>query len=116
MKKLLLVCSIAASFLFISSCKKNDIGGKATVILTPEHHESPIFGTTVYVKFDAVNLPSNPTSNYDLKITVDSTESSIPINELRPGDYYFYCEGYDPAFYEDVKGGIGLRIKWSDRK
>ena len=104
------------SVLFLSNCKKNNTGGTATVILTPKHHDDVIFGTTVYVKFNATELPTNPTSDYDLKIMVDSMQSVVTISDLRYGDYYFYGEGYDPAIKLPVKGGIGLSIKWSDRK
>ena len=117
MKKLfftsLLFLSVIAIF---NSCKKNDTGGKATVILSPAHHDDPIYGATVYVKFGATELPSNPTLDYDLKVGAQSTEATVTVDNLRPGDYYFYGVGYDPAILQEVKGGIGLSIKWSERK
>lgn len=61
-------------------------------------------------------MPENPTSNYDLIVAVEAQDSTILIENLRYGNYFVYCVGYDPAIKAEVKGGIGFVIKWSERK
>jgi hypothetical protein len=82
-------------FTFISSCKKNDTGGTATIHALVFHHDTPILGSTAYVKFNADKEPSNPTTNYDLKIEGEEDENHVHIADLRPGKYYVYAGGYD---------------------
>jgi hypothetical protein len=100
----------------ITSCKKNDVGGDASVVAHIKHHSTPIKGATLYVKFKAQDLPSDPTNNYDLKIEGDPAEDHVHIEELRPGNYYLYATGWDSTISDDVVGGVALKIKWSERK
>jgi hypothetical protein len=114
MKKILaaiLVCTLA-----FTSCKKNDTGGKATLVAFPAHHSQAVKGATIYVKFDAEDYSSDMTTNYDLKITGEANENHVHIEGLRYGKYYLYAVGYDSTIMQTVTGGIGVKIKWSDRK
>lgn len=108
----LAVLTIAILF----SCKKGNTGGNATIAAHIKHHSTPIKGATVYVKFDADELPSNPTSDYDLKIEGEANEDHIHIEDLRYGKYYLYATGYDSSISAPVTGGIPIKIKWSERK
>ena len=116
MKKQLTLGIIATSILLATSCKKGDTGGDATIAAFPKHHTQPIKGATVYVKFDANELPSDPTNNYDLKIVGESNEDHVHIEGLRYGKYYLYAVGYDSTIMQTVVGGIPVKIKWSERK
>ena len=92
------------------------MGGKTKIIINTSHHGSTIYGATVYVKFNATDLPSDPTNNYDLKIVGNPLEEHIHIDGLRYGQYYFYAVGFDPNISATVIGGAPLTIKWKERK
>jgi hypothetical protein len=115
MKAIKTVALIAVATLGIVACKKNGTGGKATIAAFPQHHGVKIYGATAYIKFNATELPANPTTNYDLKIVGDKKEEHIHIEEMLQGNYYFYVTGYDSAIAQVVKGGIPLKIKYSER-
>lgn len=99
------------------ACKKNDIGGKATIHAMIFHGTTPMVGTaTLYVKFDATSAPANPTTDYDLKITGEPDDNHVHVEELRPGNYYLYAVAFDSTASVAVKGGVATTIKWSERK
>ena len=116
MKKIVSATLFAFAILILVSCKKNDTGGKVTITVTPKHHDEVIYGATAYVKFDATELPLEPTKNYDLMITAEGQDPTIRIENLRYGNYFVYCVGYDPAIKLEVKGGISFDIRWKARK
>lgn len=99
----------------LAACKKGDTGGDATITAYVKHHDLPINFPTVYVKFDAKEMPPDPTNNYDMKL-VGHHENHVHIEGLRYGNYYLYATGYDSTIMMPVSGGIPVRIKWSDRK
>jgi len=99
-----------------SSCKKNGTGGKASLHIQIAHHSVPINGATLYIKFGAQDMPSNPITDYDLKLLASQTDSHIQVENLRPGDYYLYAVGFDPAVNQTLEGGIPVKIKWKERK
>ena len=98
-----------------TSCKKNDTGGKATVTAYTAHHGKPINLPTIYVKFGAKDMPSDPTNNYDLKLQ-GVHENHIHIKDLRYGHYFIYATGFDSSIMLPVTGGVPIEIKWKDRK
>ena len=114
MKKALL-SFIALSASVITACKKGDTGGDASISAHVKHHATSINLPTVYVKFDAKELPSDPTNNYDLKI-VGTDGDHVHIHGMRYGNYYLYATGYDSTIMMPVAGGIPIKIKWGDRK
>lgn len=116
MKNIFFLTMIAAMIVIVPACKKNDTGGKATIAAFPKHHDRAIKGATVYVKFDAEEMPSDITTHYDLKITGEANEDHVHIEDLRYGHYYLYAVGYDSTIMQPVLGGIGVKIKWSERK
>jgi hypothetical protein len=113
MMKYIFCAMVLCSFL---ACKKNGTGGKATIAAIPQHHGKSIKGGVLYVKFGASELPSNPTTNYDLKLQGEAKEDHIHVEDLRYGQYYLYVEGYDSTVMKTVHGGVGVKIKWSERK
>ncbi len=101
--------------LLTTDCKKGDTGGDATVTAFVMHHSKAINFPTVYVKFDAKDLPSDPTTNYDLKL-VGVDENHVHIKNLRYGNYYLYAVGFDSSIMLPVNGGIPLTINWKNRR
>jgi len=112
--KITLVAAIVATT--FAACKKNGIGGDATIAAMPAHHGKMIKGATVFVKFKATELPNNPESNYDLKVVSDAKEDHVNIEGLLPGNYFLYAVGFDSAISLPVMGGIGVTIKNSEKK
>jgi hypothetical protein len=115
-KKITLALAVFILGITVNSCKKEGIGGSATIVAFPQHHTKPIYGATIYVKFGATELPSNPTSNYNLKIVGDPSQNYIRINGLLYGNYYLYSVGYDPLIGLPVTGGIATTISWANRQ
>lgn len=107
--------SIILLSILITACKKNGTGGSATLVAFPQHHGKEIKGATVYVKFKSKELPSDPTSNYDLKIVGEENEEHVHIEGMLPGDYYLYAVGYDSTISQTVKGGLPVAIKRSEK-
>ncbi len=110
-----IITAIALTATGFTACKKNSDGGKATIAALPAHHGKEIFGATAYVKFGATELPSDPTTNYDLKIVGEAKENHVHIEDLRYGKYYVYMVGYDSTIKQVVKGGVPAHIKYSQR-
>ncbi|MEO8146869.1 MAG: hypothetical protein ABI723_04480 [Bacteroidia bacterium] len=104
---------IALSF---TSCKKkNDCkagtGGNVTIVALPQHHGKTIYNQgnypdTAYVKFDTQDFPGADVSKYDAIFVGDSGEDHVHIENLKCGDYYIYCTGYDTSISQRVTGGI----------
>lgn len=116
MKKICRIIVFSLVITSLVSCKKSSTGGDAIVVAFPKHHGTPIKGATVYVKFKTNDLPSNPTSNYDLKVEGEPIEDHVHIKGLRYGKYYLYAVGYDSTISKAVSGGVPLTIKWKERK
>lgn len=116
MKTILKYIPLLLTIILFSACKKSSTGGDAAIVVSPEHHGAPIKGATVYVKFKTSDLPSNPTTNYDLVVVGDPAEDHVHIEGLRYGQYYLYAVGYDSSIGEEVSGGTALTIKWKERR
>jgi len=112
--KITLVAAVLATT--FAACKKNGTGGDATIAAMPGHHGKMIKGATVFVKFKATELPSNPETNYDLKIVGDAKEDHVHIEGMLPGNYFLYAVGYDSTISLPVKGGVAVTIKNSEKK
>ena len=103
-----------------SSCTKPGIGGTTTVVCFLKHHtmvivNDSIVPSVVYVKFGATELPADPTNNYDSKFIGTIGEDHVHVTELKPGQYFLYGTGWDPDISQEVKGGIGIKIKAKDK-
>lgn len=117
MKTTFKVLSIAiVSFsLFSTSCKKNATGGEASIHARIMQDNEPVEGDNiVYVKFNATTQPSNPTSNYDMKVEGEAGENHVHIAGLRPGKYYLYAVGTN-GNNKEVHGGKAVKIAWSEK-
>ncbi len=116
MKKTITTILLATAIFVAPSCKKSSTGGEVKIAAFPEHHGKSIYGATVYIKFGASDLPSNPTTNYDMKVDGEANEEHVHIEGLRYGKYYLYSVGYDSSIHMPVTGGVAVKVKWKERK
>lgn len=110
---------IATSAFF--SCKKNGLGGEATVVVFLQHHGKTIpnhvgYPDTVFVKFKANDAPGVNPSDYDTYFVGEAGEDHVHCEGLRAGKYFFYGVGMDSTGPYRVTGGQAVKIKWSERK
>ena len=75
------------------SCKKNQLGDKATIKGTVKHHAKAIANATVYIKFNAKEFPGTDVNVYDSKVIADS-EGNYSFKCYK-GEYYLYGVGID---------------------
>src|SRR5687768_15454395 len=105
---------LSCILLTIASCTKEGLGGKATINARVTHHQVPVKGSTVYIKFGAVEFPGKDVSTYDASYPTGNTSENVTIKELQKGDYYIYAVGYDSTTKEKVSGGIPVEITKKD--
>ena len=95
----------------MSSCKKNQVGGTASVSGVVAHHEKPIADAFVYIKYNTAEFPGDDYNLYDTYVKADINGNfNIPFYK---GTYYIYARGYDyalPAPYL-VKGGLSVTVR-----
>jgi hypothetical protein len=111
-----LIAVLCIATVVFTACKKNDTGGDVVVTASPSHHGTPIYGATIYVKFDATESSADITTNYDARFIGEPNETFVRIGGLRYGDYFLYAEGFDSTISAPVSGGVAVKIKWSERK
>lgn len=117
MKKLTLIFVFILLGALNYSCKKNGTGGSASIVVFPTYLTKPINGNmTVYVKFGATTEPSDPTTNYNLKISNQPKMKNVSIDGLLYGNYYVYVAGYDSTAGNAVVGGRAITINWDQRQ
>ncbi|MES2761596.1 MAG: hypothetical protein V4677_05295 [Bacteroidota bacterium] len=106
--KLSLILCLAFSF---SACKKNQLGGKATVKGVVAHHGVPIPNAVVYIKFKTSEFPGDDGTTYDTSVSADA-EGNYSIDFYK-GTYYLYAVGLDmniPYPYK-VSGGLSVSVR-----
>jgi hypothetical protein len=118
MKKII---GLTAFMLLLAGCKKNGLGGDATLVVFVKHHGSVIknhvnYPDTIFIKFNAKDLPGTTPDKFDTYFVGKTGEDHIHCEGLRPGKYYLYGVGIDSAGPYRVKGGAAIKIKWAERK
>lgn len=106
----LALMTFAVSF---SACTKPGLGGEASILAFPKHHDDPIPDATIYIKYDAKEFPGTDVSVYD-----DAEVASVHPGEdphahftnLEKGSYYLYGVGFDSSINQIVTGGIPVEI------
>lgn len=112
MKQVIIISLSVIFFSFsIYSCKKNKIGGKATLKGVVLHHNKPIPNAYVYIKYNTTEFPGDDYTLYDTYVQADASGNySIPFYK---GTYYVFGYGFDmdiPSPYI-VKGGLSISIR-----
>jgi hypothetical protein len=118
MKNLKTLILFACLGISLADCKKKDddtveksIGGKggsAVIHATPQHHGRNIDSCTIYIKYNATNLPT--TFDDSAKCVQLNGKPVATFSGLKKGDYYFYGYGWDPGISQNVRGGIAYTI------
>jgi len=108
--KILLIFSLLVT---IVACKKNKIGGKATVKGVVAHHEKAIPNAIVYIKYNATEFPGENAALYDSYVNADNAGNYS--FSLYKGTYYLYAVGKDAdiPLPNDVKGGLSFSIRFN---
>ena len=104
--------------IYCFSCKKAGLAGDNTVVAYPQHHGKSIFShsipnfrDTIYVKFNAVELPGTSPTNFDKTFIGEIGEDHVHIHGLQIGKYYLYGVGWDTTISQRVSGGIPIELK-----
>ena len=121
MKKIFIISIILSLLKIITSCCKPGTGGEATIVAFPQHHGRSIinhmgYPDTVYVKFNAKDLPGTKPSDYNTYFIGEGREDHVHLKGLHCGSYYLYAVGYDSSINQRVTGGIAIKISHKDRK
>lgn len=102
------------------SCEYAGLGGSATIVALPKHHNQPIvsgdsagYMDTAYVKFNAVDLPGINPGDYDLVVVGDSGESHVHLEGLKRGKYFIFMTGWDKSINKRVLGGRAYTLTQS---
>lgn len=94
------------------SCKKNQLGGTATIKGVVKHHAKLIGNATIFIKFNAKEFPGTDESIYDEKVTANALgEFEIKCYQ---GNYYLFGSGIDNQVLINggkVIGGIPVKIR-----
>lgn len=110
MKKYLLL--VAGLFLFLAACKKEEDESTATLKVTPRHHGRAIDSCTIYLKYNATDVPAN--GKYD-DSAVCVQVGGIPVatfSGLKKGNYYVFGHGWDAGWTppSPVRGGFAYPL------
>lgn len=121
MKNKIILILLSGSVFFFLSCKKNGLGGEATIVVFMKHHGNIIknhinYPDTVFIKFKATDLPGTSPDKFDTFFVGEAGENHIHCTGLRAGKYFLYGVGFDSTGKYRVKGGAAIKIAWTDRK
>lgn len=85
-------------------------GGDAIIKLSVNHDNITIDSGTVYIKYNSPVVPKN--ANYDDSMLIMDIKGAemVMFEDLKPGDYYIFCRGWDIIRSEKVKGGLPFTI------
>jgi len=107
------------NFIFLLTffgCKKNEVGGKSTIEGNIKHHAKVIPYATVFIKYNASELPGTDTTLYDAKVKADVSGNYII--KCYKGKYFLYGYGYDNQVTSNngkVTGGSSVSIRNNER-
>lgn len=102
---------ILVAIVFFVSCKKNKIGGDASIDGVVMHHTKIIANASVFIKYNATEFPGNDTNIYDSKVRADK-DGKFNFKVYK-GKYYIYAFGYDYAIAAPyhVVGGVPVKLR-----
>lgn len=104
------------------SCSKPDNavsgggkGGKAVLMITPEHHGGYVDTCTIYIKYGTNDAPANGIYDDSTQCVMKDTIPVATFSGLKAGLYYLYAVGlHAPYLPPNVKGGIPCPIQTED--
>ena len=119
MKNVMWFAAVVLFFAF--GCSKEGLDGDAILVIKPAHHGVAIVSTaayqdSVFIKFNVKDAPSDPTHDYDALVVGVVGEDHIHIENVKWGDYFIFCTGWDTTINQRVFGGVAVSVKRSERK
>lgn len=90
--------------------------GNLTLVTRMVHHQRPIVGCRVFIKFNALEFPGEDTTKYDFAFSANAQSAYASVDSLACGDYYVYAIGIDsmlPPTNWVCKGGLPYRTTLS---
>ncbi len=116
-----IVLTLVAIAIVMGSCKKNGLGGDATLVVVLKHHGNIIknhrtYPDTVFVKYRASDLPGTTPDKFDTYFVGKVGEDHVHCEGLLPGKYFLYGVGIDSTGPYRVDGGVAIKIAHSQRK
>jgi hypothetical protein len=85
-------------------------GGKARLLVTPQHHGVNIDSCMVYIRYKSSDAPGDGRYDDSARCAPVNGKPVATFSELRKGNYYLYGRGWDPQISETVEGGIPYTI------
>ncbi len=98
------------------SCKKNQLGGTSTIQGVVKHHSKLIANATVFIKFNAKDLPGIDTTLYDDKVKADANGNYTI--KCYKGNYFLFGYGYDGQVTTNggkVTGGSAVSVRKNEK-
>ncbi len=92
--------------LFLSCQKDDEEPPTGRIFGQVLHHDDPILGATVYIKYNATEFPGTSPSDYDDEVTASTIDALYSFDGLSAGSYYLYGIGEDIDCGCSVFGGI----------
>ena len=86
-------------------------GGKAKLNVTPRHHLKEITDARIYIEYNAYRQPADGIWDDSAAVVQQNGKPVATFDSLRPGDYFMYAKGFDPAVSDDVIGTANFRIE-----
>lgn len=109
MKKSITLGSLLFFIVMVCACKKDQLGGSATIKGEVLHHAKLIPGARVFIKFNATDFPGTDTTLYDAKVVADANANYMI--KCYKGNYFLYGVGYDDQLKGPVTGGLAVNIR-----
>ena len=106
MRVLMLCFSIGMLSIAMACDKDEDIPPTGKIFGQVLHHDDPILGATVYIKYNATEFPGTSPSDYDDMVIAGEIDATYEFNDLPKGTYYLYGIGEDTDCPCTVFGGI----------
>lgn len=88
-------------------------GGKATLVVTPQHHKININDAVVYIKYGTSIMPAMDQFDDTEYISFDLGRPTVTFPGLTQGDYYIYAEGTDYKLEpgkDKINGGAHFKV------
>lgn len=111
MRLLLSVIFLSGVFSLFSCGKDDDTPPTGRIFGQVLHHDDPILGATVYIKYNATEFPGMLPEDYDEQVTASEVDATYEFTELGKGSYYLYSIGDDLDCPCEVFGGIPVVLQ-----
>jgi hypothetical protein len=112
MNRVKLAISIIGYTIFLIACEKSKPNG--SVLVTAKSEGKALGQAVVYLKKDTLSNPGLPLEQFDEVKRADASGQAY-FDELTPGKYYFYADGYSPSAKKYVHGDGNVIVVYRTR-